>query len=345
MATIFGFELKSSAEGFALVYEDDAEEHRAKVQRIAREGGSYFSEFRIRRRDTGEVVWLEERARAIVDESGCVNRVVGVLTDFTARKAAEDEMRQRNAELERANSELEEFAYVTSHDLQEPLRTINIYTDLLLRQAGLQNYGQLGQFAEFIHGGVKRMELLISDLLSYARVVHREQEPAAAVAIRDVIADAETIVQGLTAETGALIEYEGNEAVVFGDPRQLAQVFQNLFSNSNKYRRKETAPHISVHTQSADGEWIISLNDNGIGFDPQYSQRIFGLFKSLHKHEYPGTYLGLAICKRIVERYGGRIWATSEGEGRGATFFVALKAADRENSGPSAEVYNGTAVG
>ncbi|MBV9443357.1 MAG: response regulator, partial [Acidobacteriaceae bacterium] len=325
---ILGVDLRSLAESFALVYQDDVKEHRAKVERIAREGGSYFSEFRIRRSDTGEPVWLEERATAIVDEAGRVTRVVGVLTDITSRKASEEQIRQRNIELERANSELEEFAYVASHDLQEPLRTVNIYTDLLVRRAGVQNNEQLTKFAGFIHGGVNRMELLISDLLSYARVVHHEQEPVSSVRLSEAVANASDSVHGLIIETGAVVTYLPEAAMVCAESSQLAQVFQNLLSNSIKYRRADSPPRIDISTRKAGGEWLISISDNGIGFEPEYAERIFGLFKRLHKSEYPGTGLGLAICKRIVERYGGRIWAYSEGEGKGATFYLALKAAE-----------------
>jgi PAS domain S-box-containing protein len=324
---IFGANIQTSIEGFALLDAEDEPQHRAKFERIALHGGSYFSEFRIRRGDNGQTRWLEERASAVVAEMGHVARVVGVLTDITQRKTAEEEMRQRNAELERANNELEEFAYVASHDLQEPLRTVNIYTDLLLRTAGLQNDERLSQFASFIHDGVRRMELLIGDLLSYARVVHREQEPPSAVRVSGAFKEALNALRGLMVETGAVVTCNCDEPVVRGDETQLAQVFQNLLSNSIKYRRPEVPPRISINAQKAGDEWLLAFVDNGIGFEPEYGERIFGLFKRLHKQEYPGTGLGLAICKRIVERYGGRIWASSEGEGKGATFHVALKAA------------------
>jgi signal transduction histidine kinase len=325
---ILGLDLRNFAESFALVHQDEVKEHRAKVERIARDGGSYFSEFRIRRSDTGGTVWLEERATAIVDEAGRVTRVVGVLTDITSRKASEEQIRQRNIELERANSELEEFAYVASHDLQEPLRTVNIFTDLLVRKAGLQNDEQLTKFAGFIHGGVNRMELLISDLLSYARVVHHEQEPVSSVRLSEAVADASDSIRGLITETGAVVTYLPDAVTVRAELSQLTQAFQNLLSNSIKYRREDTPPRIEISTRRAGDEWLISIRDNGIGFEPEYAERIFGLFKRLHKSEYPGTGLGLAICKRIVERYGGRIWANSEGEGKGATFYIVLKAAD-----------------
>jgi PAS domain S-box-containing protein len=328
---IFGANINSSREGFALVHPEDEPKHRTLVERVAREGGSYFSEFRVRRADTGEIAWVEERATGIGDETGRITRVVGVLTDITPRKAAEEDVRRRNTELERANNELEEFAYAASHDLQEPLRTVNIYTDLLLRKADLQQNQTVGQFAAFIHDGVRRMQLLIDDLLAYARVVHREQEPSSPVPLVHVIEEAIDSLRGLILETGALFTYDRDHVVVSGDERQLVQVFQNVFSNALKYRRPDIVPRVSIDIRRAKNEWLVSVSDNGIGFKPEYAEGIFGLFKRLHKTEYPGTGLGLAICKRIVERYGGRVWASSEGEGRGATFCFALQAADQGN--------------
>jgi signal transduction histidine kinase len=172
------------------------------------------------------------------------------------------------------------------------------------------------------------MELLISDLLSYARVVHHEQEPVSSVRLSEAVADASDSIRGLITETGAVVTYLPDAVTVRAELSQLTQAFQNLLSNSIKYRREDTPPRIEISTRRAGDEWLISIRDNGIGFEPEYAERIFGLFKRLHKSEYPGTGLGLAICKRIVERYGGRIWANSEGEGKGATFYIVLKAAD-----------------
>jgi light-regulated signal transduction histidine kinase (bacteriophytochrome) len=250
--------------------------------------------------------------------------VVGVDTDITTRKVIEQEMRRRNEELERANSELEEFAYIASHDLQEPLRTINIYTQLLLQRMNLTEDERAIEFARFISGGVERMQLLIRDVLAYARVVHREQEPEGPADLNRSFAEALKIIDGLVGETGAEITV-GDLPVVRGQETQLAQVFQNLLSNALKYRKETESPRVRVSAERKDGEWLISVADNGIGFDPEYSERIFGLFRRLHKDDYPGTGIGLAICNRIVERYGGKIWATSPGEGRGATIFFTLR--------------------
>ena len=295
------------------------------MRRVVREGGSWYSEFRIHRADSGELRWLEERATGITDETGRVTRVIGVLSDITRRKAAEQELLRRNRELELANSELKEFTYVASHDLQEPLRTVNVYTQLLLNHLRLEHDGQANQFATFIHDGVHRMERLIRDLLAYARVVHREQETPGQANLNWSLDETLRTIEALVRETGATITSD-DLPVVLGDERQLSQVFQNLLSNCLKYRREDSPPQVRIAAQRTNGEWLISVADNGIGFEPQYAERIFGLFKRLHSDDYPGTGLGLAICRRIVERYGGRIWAASEGEGRGATVCFTLRA-------------------
>jgi len=325
---VVGMALQNAEEGAALIHPEDRPGHWAKVQRVVREGGSWFSEFRLYRADTGDLSWLEERATGIIDETGRVTRVIGVLSDITRRKAAEAELRRRNQDLERANSELEEFTYVASHDLQEPLRTVNIYTQLLIERSGLQRDEEASQFASFVNDGVHRMERLIRDLLAYARVVHREQEDAGRANLSRSLDETLTTISGLVRETGAVITHD-ELPVVLGDERQLSQVFQNLLSNCLKYRKEDSPPRVRIQAQRTNGEWLISITDNGIGFDPQYAERIFGLFKRLHRDNYPGTGLGLAICRRIIERYGGRIWAASEGEGCGATVYFTVQAANR----------------
>jgi signal transduction histidine kinase len=326
---VFGTRVRHTADGFALVHPEDEPKHRSVVQRVVREGGSYLSEFRIRRADNREITWIEDRATGISDETGAVTRLVGVLTDVTTRKSAEEEVRRRNAELERANNELEEFAYVASHDLQEPLRMVNIYTQLLLRRIGDPHDPETGQFAEFVKKGVQQMEALIKDLLLYSRVVHPEQEKAQAADLNHSLEQALSVLRLSIEETGAVVSREALP-VVYGEERQLALVFQNLLSNALRYRRQDVPPRITISAETRDGQWLISVRDNGIGFDPQHAVRIFGLFKRLHKDAYPGTGLGLAISKRIVERYGGRIWGTSDGEGCGAVFCFCLPRVNHE---------------
>jgi light-regulated signal transduction histidine kinase (bacteriophytochrome) len=262
------------------------------------------------------------RVAPVRDPSGKVVRWFGTSTDIDEQKRTEEALRQ-------ANRELEEFAYVASHDLQEPLRMVNIYSQLLLRRQAPQVDSKSQEYAEFVRIGVKRMEALIHDLLTYSRVTHTEDDSAPARADLDaVLRQAMTAVETRIRETHAEVTV-GVLPVVTGDEGQLIHVFQNLLSNALKYRKREEALHIEVATEKHDGHWVISVRDNGIGFEQAQAERIFGLFKRLHRSEdYPGTGVGLAICKHIVERYRGRIWAESQ-PGVGSTFFVSLPGASK----------------
>jgi light-regulated signal transduction histidine kinase (bacteriophytochrome) len=253
------------------------------------------------------------------DSAGTVVRWFGTSTDI-------DEQKQTEEALRRANSELEEFAYVASHDLQEPLRMVNIYSQMLLKRVEPGLDPKLQEYAEYVRSGVKRMEGLIHDLLTYSRVTNAEDEDATGSAnLEVVLQQAITAVETRVKENHAEIS-AAPLPVVAADEGQLIHVFQNLLSNAIKYRRREETPRIRVEAERNDGHWVVSVRDNGIGFDQAQAERIFGLFKRLHRnHDYPGTGVGLAICKHIVERYRGRIWAESR-EGAGSTFFVSLPA-------------------
>ena len=228
-------------------------------------------------------------------------------------------------EVERVNRELEEFAYVASHDLQEPLRMVNIYSQLLIKKQENLSPEAL-KYVEFIGGGVRRMEELIRDLLSFARNVQSEALTLEPVGLRSCLDKALATLQVQIDEKSARLEI-GQMPLVMGDETQLPQLFQNLLSNALKYAKADIAPVLQIASRRSGKEWVISVGDNGIGFKQEYERHIFGLFKRLHRNEYAGTGLGLAICKRIVERLGGRIWAESH-PGIGSTFFFTLTAAD-----------------
>jgi signal transduction histidine kinase len=234
------------------------------------------------------------------------------------------ELTNINKDLTRVNRELEEFAYVASHDLQEPLRMVNIYTHLILECIDSRD-PDLAQYGGFVRQGVKRMEALIRDLLSFSRAVHAEEVPRDAADLPGAFRDALSVLKNRIEEIGAVIRV-GSLPIVRGETVQMTHVFQNIISNALKYRREDVRCEIHISAEEDGDDWIISVRDNGIGFEQQYSERIFGLFKRLHKEEYPGTGLGLAICKRIVERYGGRIWAEGV-PGKGAAFYFSLPAA------------------
>lgn len=245
---------------------------------------------------------------------------IAVCTDVSAQVLA-------RREVERVNKELEEFAYVASHDLQEPLRMVNIYTQLLLSRF-VPDDPQAKEYAGFVKHGVVRMETLIRDLLTYSRTVQRDELPVGTADLSAALDEAMSVLRSRIDENRAVINTQPLP-LVRGDTNHLAHVFQNLLSNALKYRKTWVPPEVRIGAVRDGDNWIISVRDNGIGFDQQYAERIFGLFKRLHKGEYPGTGLGLAICQRIVERYGGRMWAQSK-VGEGAEFFFRIPAVEAQ---------------
>ncbi len=241
--------------------------------------------------------------------------------DITERKRAEATLQQTAESLARSNKDLEQFASVASHDLQEPLRTVSGFVQLLQRKYANQLDAEADTFIEYAVDGTKRMESLIKDLLAYARVGTRGLElipTDAGAALRRALDNLHATIQ----ETGAEIPY-GELPTVRADGTQLAQLFQNLIGNALKFRGEAT-PKVDVGACREEDCWRFSVRDNGIGIDSKFQDQVFEMFRRLHTHkQYAGTGIGLAICKKIVERHGGRIWVESE-PGQGATFSFTL---------------------
>ena len=231
-------------------------------------------------------------------------------------------MQEANAELTATNRELEEFAYAASHDLQEPLRMVNIYTQVIIGQTAGVLDSETRKCAAFVQRGVKRMETLLHDLLRFSRVVHSESPCATDQCLDDAFRESLAILRTRIEECGAAITNRGLPRVLC-DRAQFSQVFENLLSNALKYRKAGQRPRVVVFSERQGSCWMIGVKDDGIGFEQKYADKIFGLFKRLHRDEYPGTGIGLAICKRIVERQGGKIWVESEPDG-GSTFYFTV---------------------
>jgi signal transduction histidine kinase len=263
-----------------------------------------------------EGVWLSVNAAPLCDGDGVARGGVAAFRDVTARKQAEDE-------LARSNEDLQQFAYVVSHDLQEPLRMVSGFCRLLRDRYRGRLDGAADEFLDYAVEGAARMEKMIHDLLAYARVGTRAKRPAPAdsgAAFDRALANLAAAVR----ESGASVT-RGPLPVVLADEAQLAQLAQNLLSNAVKFRGA-LPPRVEVAAEPAGGSWLFSVRDNGLGIPARDRERIFGVFERLHPApERPGSGLGLAICKRIVERHGGRIWAESE-PGRGSTFYFTLPA-------------------
>ena len=286
-------------------------------------GGSETREWTYIRKDGTRVPVLLS-VSGITDENGALTGFLGVARDITELKLAHADLERLAAELKRSNADLEQFAYTASHDLQEPLRMIISYLQLLEKRYKGQLDAQADEFIAFAVDGASRLQALIRGLLAYSRIgastaTHTPGDLAAA-------ADLATENLRLTiAEKGATVSRDPLPTV-HGDPVMLTQLFQNLISNGIKFCEGH-APRIRISAKRAGGEWVFEVSDNGIGIDPQFLDRIFGIFQRLHSHaEYAGTGIGLALCKRIVERHGGRIWVTSE-LGKGSTFSFTLPVA------------------
>jgi len=257
-------------------------------------------------------------------------KVYDLQREVTERQRAEAELAKQTVELPRSNNDLQQFAYVASHDLQEPLRMVSSYTQLLSKRYKDKLDGDALEFIDFAVDGVKRMQTLIKDLLEYSRVGTRGKEM--------VPVDATALVNVACRSLSASIkDANANVAVaalpvVMGDETQLAQLFQNLIGNAIKYRKKDVRPVVQVSGWLDQGQCHFSVKDNGIGIAPEHAEKVFVLFQRLHgKSEYEGTGIGLAICKKIVERHGGRIWIESM-PGQGTDFRFTLPLASAEKS-------------
>ena len=238
-----------------------------------------------------------------------------IARDITERKRAENELR-------RANADLEQFAYSASHDLQEPLRTIKIYSELLAGHLSAAVEGETAEFLDFLRSAATRMEMLVRDLLAYTQV-SRLEAPVDEVDTNEALAEVIANLRGAIAESGAAVTFD-RLPPVRAHKTHMRQLFQNLIGNAIKYRSEDRAPEVHIGAERQDGYWLFTVRDNGIGIQPEFKEQIFGLFSRLHNADrYDGTGIGLAICQRIVERYHGRIWVESE-PGRGSEFRFTL---------------------
>lgn len=318
-----------------LIHADDRPRiERDVAEHLANGPDDYRQEYRIRTA-SGTWVWLDDRTWLTRDEHGAVTEIHGVLLDITATKAAEAEVRrlnatledrvaERTAQLQAANQELRSFSYTVSHDLKAPLRGIEGYSQLLLEQYRDRLDEDGRHFLMSIRRGALTMHELIEDLLAYSRIERQ------ALDIRAV--DLPAAVQGVLDGFAHEIQTRGIEVVVQAlppqirtDPSGLTLVLRNLVSNALKFTRTAPAPRITINAYRHDRHIVLTVADNGVGFDMKYHDRIFEIFQRLHRAEdYPGTGIGLALVRKALQRMGGTVWAVSE-PGQGATFHVELR--------------------
>jgi PAS domain S-box-containing protein len=289
-------------------------------------GRTYDAMYRLQRYD-GEFRWHISRGFALVSDTGAPLQWIGTSTDIQEQKDIEEELRKTNELFKRSNEDLQHFAFAISHDLQEPLRMVSGFAEILARRLGQQLTPDVAEYVDYITDNTSRMKQMISDLLTYSRVTHddgadtsqcAESQPALEWAIGNLTKAIE--------ESGAVIVGPGLPAVAV-DFGRVTQLFQNLLSNSIKYR-SDRPVRIEITAEDDGGKWKFCVADNGIGIGPEYHERIFGVFKRLHGREVAGTGIGLALCRRIVERYGGRIWVESNA-GEGSRFYFTFPKAEQ----------------
>lgn len=289
----------------------------------------------IRRVDTsvvtkdGRHVAVSLSGSVMRDEDGEIQGMVCVAQDITERKRTQEILERQTQELARSNSELEQFAWVASHDLQEPLRMVASYTQLLSKRYKGKLDADADEFIAFAVDGATRMRRLINALLELSRVGTRGKDFEATDC--DAIYDRTLVnLQGLVEESGAVVTHD-RLPTVMGDVTQLGQLFQNLIANAIKFRGDEQLT-VHVGAEQRNGHWEFCVRDNGIGIDPEYAERIFVVFQRLHgKGDRPGTGIGLSICKKIVELHGGRIWVKSQPD-EGAAFYFTLPLNEEKSS-------------
>lgn len=273
----------------------------------------------------GKTNYLSLCVSPIKDADGSVVSGAAIFRDISQIKQAERDLVKTSDQLSLSNKELEDFAWVAAHDLKEPVRTMGTYSKLLAQEYGETLDEQAQQFLDFIHGSSVTAMARIDDVLKFS-AVRRERFDPHPIDLNDVAAAVKQDLQSAIKESGASIVIKGDLPVVMGKSEYLSLLLQNVLSNAIKYRGADVMPQIEISSKRENDLWLTSVKDNGIGFDAQHKDKIFQMFQRLHRDDkYPGTGLGLAMCKKIVELHGGRIWAESA-PGEGTTFFFTLPA-------------------
>lgn len=322
----------------ALVLPEDLQAARGCIE-ASLKTGEFGGEWRIRRRNDGQIRWILARAKVLFDDSGRPARMIGVNTDVTERKQAEEEVRklnneleqrviQRTAQLEAANKELEAFTYSVSHDLRAPLRHISGFSKILTEEFGSSLPADAQHHLRRIEEGTHRMGQLVDDLLNLARVGRRDLS----LQVTGLKSLVDEVIDGLRPDLGERqIEWRiGNLPYTDCDPALMKQVFQNLLSNAVKFTRPRASAVIEVGQREQDGNTVVYVRDNGVGFSMKYADKLFGVFQRLHRVEdFEGTGVGLATVQRIVQKHGGRIWAEAELD-KGASFYFTLAKSDKD---------------
>ena len=308
------------------VHPEDREKVKNATQRVMQYGEDFKVELRTIWPDRS-IHWVYSLGRLFYDFQGKPKEMIGIAIDITPSKLAEQELQETLKQLKRSNAELEQFAYVASHDLQEPLRMITSFLQLLQRRYENQIDSDANEFIQFAVDGAARMQELVNDLLTYSRI-GRKTGKFEYVNTEDILKQITFDSRLLIEENNAHINYD-SLPLVWADYTQMVQVFQNLISNSIKYNEQEN-PTINISAEKKINDWVFKVEDNGIGIDPKHRVHVFKIFQRLHgRDEYDGTGIGLAIVKRIVEQHGGMIWYESK-PGEGSIFYFSIPQGDEK---------------
>ena len=316
-----------------VLHPDDRELYARHWTHSLSTGDPFDIQVRLRRWNDSEYRWFLCRGVALKNRDGEITRWLGACTDVQDQVQSATQLKQANEALRRSNGDLEQFAYAASHDLQEPLRMVAIYSQLLQAEYGNLLDENARSYIEFAVNGSRRMATLLRDLLTYSRVANAPSDSAATANARPALAEALLNLQTAVESSGAEVMIEPLPWVRVPEVH-LVQLFQNLIGNSIKYRKAQypDGQKLVVQvkaTRESPQTWLFSVSDNGIGIEARYLQQIFGVFKRLHGQSFEGTGIGLALCQKIVERAGGKIWVESE-VGSGSVFYFSLPACDRE---------------
>ena len=310
---IHGDDIKQVFSGFSKLFED----------------GYYTCEYRFKRK-SGEYIWVQNVLKLInEDDTDLPVEIIGCLIDISERKSTENQLICKAAELERSNADLEHFAYITSHDLQEPLRAISSYLQLIERRNCFEMFDDKSKdyFTRVIKGA-KRMQDMINDLLEYSRVISN-RDIFVPCNCNDIANEAISNLRVLIKEKKAKVNCNPLP-VIMGNQSQLLRVFQNLIANGLKFHKDDETPVVTIRAEKKEDKWIFSFEDNGIGIKNESKDRIFEIFQRLNVREkYPGTGIGLAVCKKVIINHNGELWVESE-FGEGSTFFFSIPT-EKEN--------------
>lgn len=323
-------EFEANYENFLkYIHPDDRKYVNGIVQKAYKDHQPFDFFHRIIRPDGTEHI-LNGRGSVLTDGEGNTIKMSGTSQDVTKMKITEAELKQKSEELTRSNKELEQFAYASSHDLQEPLRTIISYLQLLEQRYKNKLDAEADEFIHFAVDGASRMHALINDLLMFSRVGTRAfsfEKTDFSIILENVMDNLRFSIE----ENNTTVIMDNEIPVITADPLQMTQLFQNLISNAIKFKREQPVK-ITIAAKEVKSHWLFSVSDNGIGIDKQYREKIFLIFQRLHsREEFPGTGIGLAICRKIVERHGGKIWVESK-LGEGSVFYFTIA---KENVKPS----------